>query len=91
MELDQLKKSLKTLHKELAETEQVDHELQHLLGQLNTDIEQLLEKEEDREADANAFGLTSRAQELTARFAAQHPTLEPALRELARILGNMGI
>lgn len=91
MELEQLKRSLKTLHVELAATEQVDHELQHLLGQLNTDIEQILDKEEEREADENAYGFTSRAQELTARFAAEHPTLEPALRELARILGNMGI
>lgn len=91
MDQQQLKQSLKALHNELAATEQVDGELQHLLSVLGTDIEQILEKEEEREADENAFGLSSRAQELTARFAAQHPTLEPALRELARILGNMGI
>ena len=91
MELDHLKQSLKSLHRDLESAEQVDAELQHLLSVLNTDIEQILEKEEAREADANAFGLTSRAQELTARFAAEHPTLEPALRELARLLGNMGI
>jgi len=91
MELEQLKASLKSLHRQLANTEQVDQELQHLLGVLNTDIEQILDKEEEREADANTFGLAGRARELTARFAAEHPTLEPALRELARILGNMGI
>ena len=36
-------------------------------------------------------GLASRSQELTARFAARHPTLEPALRQLGNILSNMGI
>ena len=91
MELEQLKKSLKNLHKDLESAEHVDAELQHLLTVLNTDIEQILEKEEEREVDENTFGLASRAQELTARFAAEHPKLEPALRELARILGNMGI
>lgn len=91
MEIEQLKQSLKSLHKNLATTDAVDAELQHLLGVLNNDIEQLLDKEAERETSDNTFGLAERAQELTARFAAQHPTLEPALRELARILGNMGI
>ncbi|MBI3229590.1 MAG: DUF4404 family protein [Burkholderiales bacterium] len=91
MDQEQLKASLKGLHKQLANTEEVDHELQHLLAVLNSDIEQILDKEDEREADANTFGLAGRARELTARFAAQHPTLEPTLRELARILGNMGI
>lgn len=87
----ELKQSLKRLHSELADTRQVDAELQQLLAVLNRDIENLLEQEEEREADENSFGLAGRAQELTARFAVQHPTLEPALRELGRILANMGI
>lgn len=36
-------------------------------------------------------GLSTRAQELAARFAAQHPRMEPALRQLGNILANMGI
>ena len=40
--------------------------------------------------DANTYGLASRTQELTARFAVRHPHLEPALRELGNILASMG-
>ena len=36
-------------------------------------------------------GLTSRAQALSARFAAQHPHLEPVLRELTDTLQRIGI
>jgi arsenate reductase-like glutaredoxin family protein len=85
-----LKAQLKALHQNLAETGEVDEELQELLRQLDRDIEQLLEKRED-EADADAFGLAERTQELSARFAVEHPRLEPTLRELGRILANMGI
>ncbi|HEX9172670.1 MAG TPA: DUF4404 family protein [Telluria sp.] len=35
--------------------------------------------------------MAERTQEITARFAAQHPRLEPALRELGNILASMGI
>lgn len=36
-------------------------------------------------------GLTSRAQALSARFAARHPHLEPVLRELTDTLQRIGI
>ena len=36
-------------------------------------------------------GLTSRAQAISARFAAQHPHLEPVLRELTDTLQRIGI
>jgi arsenate reductase-like glutaredoxin family protein len=85
-----LKAQLKALHQNLAETGEVDEELQELLRQLDRDIDQLLEKRED-EADPDAFGLAERTQELSARFAVEHPRLEPTLRELGRILANMGI
>ncbi len=94
-----LKSHLKTLHANLAQTSDVDEELQGLLTQLDGDIRALLER---RAADAAAqarqeqeasstYGLAERTQELTARFAVEHPRLEPALRELGRMLANMGI
>jgi arsenate reductase-like glutaredoxin family protein len=85
-----LKAHLKTLRQDLAETGQVDEELQELLRQLDSDIKQLLDKREE-EADTDTFGLAERTQELSARFAVEHPRLEPTLRELGRILANMGI
>ncbi|MDM5177901.1 DUF4404 family protein [Massilia sp. CCM 8695] len=116
-----LKSHLKTLHASLAQTDQVDEELQGLLMQLDGDIQALLDKRasaalaaisedalaEQAEASATAhdpaaylpaepadtttYGLAERTQEITAKFAAEHPRLEPALRELGRMLSNMGI
>ncbi|MES2321343.1 MAG: DUF4404 family protein [Pseudomonadota bacterium] len=89
-----LKSHLKTLHASLAQTGDVDEELQGLLRQLDGDIRSLLEKrvsEVQDDIDTTTYGLAERSQELTARFAAEHPRLEPALRELGRMLANMGI
>ncbi|MFL6672010.1 MAG: DUF4404 family protein [Massilia sp.] len=86
-----LKAHLKTLHRNLAETGEVDEELEMLLRQLDGDIRHVLEKRADENLDANTYGLSSRAQELTARFAAKHPNLEPALVQLGNMLANMGI
>jgi len=86
-----LKAHLKTLHRSLAETGEVDAELQMLLHQLDGDIKKLLEKRASDEPDTSTYGVAERSQELTARFAARHPHLEPVLRELGRILANMGI
>ena len=100
-----LKSHLKQLHTNLSQTDDVDEELQTLLRQLDGDIHALLarrtavadvaEAAEAAElqalADSDTYGLAERTQELTARFAVEHPRLEPTLRELGRMLANMGI
>ncbi|WP_426174494.1 DUF4404 family protein [Massilia sp. TWR1-2-2] len=91
-----LKQHLKTLHADLASTGEVDAELKDLLRQLDGDIKTLLDRRmaEDAGVDAEettTYGLAERSQEITAKFAAKHPRLEPALRELGTILANMGI
>ncbi len=91
-----LKQHLKTLHADLASTGEVDAELMDLLRQLDGDIKTLLERrlQEDAglaEPDTITYGLAERSQEITAKFAAKHPRLEPALRELGTMLANMGI
>jgi ABC-type transporter Mla subunit MlaD len=88
---DTLKAHLKTLHRNLTDAGEVDAELQMLLRQLDGDINRLLQRRAEEDLDANTYGLASRSQEITARFAAKHPTLEPALRQLGNILANMGI
>ena len=91
-----LKQHLKTLHADLASTGEVDAELKDLLRQLDGDIKTLLERRLQEDAghettDSTTYGLAERSQEITAKFAAQHPRLEPALRELGNILASMGI
>ena len=93
-----LKSHLKELHANLSQTSDVDEELQSLLRQLDGDIRTLLERrtaiavaEAQEVADSSTYGLAERTQELTARFAVEHPRLEPAMRELGRMLANIGI
>ena len=93
-----LKSHLKELHANLSQTSDVDEELQSLLRQLDGDIRTLLERrtaiaaaEAQEVADSTTYGLAERTQELTARFAVEHPRLEPAMRELGRMLANIGI
>ena len=86
-----LKAHLKTLHLSLADTGEVDEELQMLLRQLDGDIKQVLERRADQDLDANTYGLGSRTQELSARFTARHPNVASALRELGNMLSSMGI
>lgn len=87
-----LKASLRNLHANLANTGPIDVELQQLLQQLEGDIKQLLEKRGAAPGAATTtYGLAERTQEISAKFAAQHPQLEPALRELGNILASMGI
>ncbi|MET3130398.1 hypothetical protein AAKU55_000651 [Oxalobacteraceae bacterium GrIS 1.11] len=86
-----LKTSLKNLHAQLSGTASIDEELLALLRQLDGDIKQLIERRAAEPADTTTYGLAERTQEISAKFAAQHPQLEPALRELGNILSSMGI
>ncbi len=92
---NKLKDSLRELHGALSSGAPVDEELQELLRQLDGDIERLLEQRAAdgavSETGTSTYGLAERTQEISAKFAANHPALEPTLRELGRILGNMGI
>ncbi|RJX33034.1 MAG: DUF4404 family protein [Oxalobacter sp.] len=83
-----LKKTLATLHAELQSTDRLDQELKSLLEILDRDIRALLDKQE---APSQASELAERIREHAARFAAQHPTIEGTLREIAETLGRMGI
>lgn len=90
MSNEQLKANLKELHRQLESAgSAVDDETKSLLQTLDSDIDQLLQhRSPSREEHA---GLAERAQELSARFAAQHPQLEGVLRQLGITLEGMGI
>lgn len=86
-----LKNALKSLHGELSHAGPVDEELRDLLVQLDGDIQRVLVATEEQAPDTSTYGLAERVQELSARFAARHPKLEPALRELGDALSRIGI
>ena len=90
MSNDELKRLLLQVHEGLRNTEQVDVELKPLLQQLNSDIETALLKDV-RSDDPLLASLNQRSMDISARFAAQHPKLEPLLRELGSILEKIGV
>lgn len=95
MSNEQLKTTLKNLQRHLETAgSSVDDETKNLLKSLDSDIHELLQQEktvaEDR-SDEDRASLAERAQELSARFAAQHPQLEGVLRQLGITLEGMGI
>lgn len=87
MSTDALKEKLNELHTALAGTDKPDAELLALVRSLEADVHALLEREQATQ-DA---GLAARAQSISARFAAKHPRLTPALNELTDMLASMGI
>jgi uncharacterized protein DUF4404 len=89
MEINDLKVTLDKLHKELESTGNVDEELKQLLQILDRDIDLLLKKDEHDPLDA--VGLAERSQAISAKFAVEHPRIEPLLRELGAILERIGI
>ena len=95
MEVEQMKHLLVQLHQGLQGSESVDDELKGLLQTLNTDISHALAKQElqvqESANDPIYSALSERSQILSAQFAAKHPNLEMALREVSEILGKMGV
>jgi DNA repair ATPase RecN len=88
MPAEKLKEKLSAVHTELQSVNRLDPELQTILETLNRDIRNLLEKN-TRTAQTEA--LAEKLREYAARFAAQHPTVDATLRDVADVLGRMGI
>lgn len=89
MSTNDLKQTLIKLHANLEAAENVDPELKEILQVLDKDIQALLDKDETD--DSISGELVERSQAISAQFAAEHPQLEPVLRELGQILHRMGI
>lgn len=94
MSTDHLKQALIELHATLETGGPLDPELVHLLKVLDHDIQTRVVHQVDVQSDrppADTGDLSTRAQALSAKFAAQHPHLEPVLRELTDTLQRIGI
>nr|WHW29792.1 putative DUF4404 family protein [uncultured bacterium] len=83
-----IRELLAELHTELERVD-VDEDTRALVDALNRDIEELSTQTNAEAEEGNA--LLERAKELETRFAAEHPTAELFLREIADALGKLGI
>ncbi|MES2831445.1 MAG: DUF4404 family protein [Pseudomonadota bacterium] len=93
METAYLKQALAELRTALASGQPLDADLITMLTALDADIKARFLQDGDDAPDATieSAGLTTRAQEISAKFAAEHPHLEPVLRELTNTLNRIGI
>ena len=95
MTTENLKQQLLGLHAALVTSEPLDPEMVTLLRVLDTDIRSKLAQAPAEISETlgtpSQSALTSRAQEISARFAVKHPQLEPVLRELTDTLQRIGI
>lgn len=91
MNTEDLKRTLEQLHRELEGGAAVDPELRTILKTLDADIHKALRQPQGVGAAAPETELSARAREVSARFAADHPYLESALRDLMDALAKMGI
>jgi hypothetical protein len=87
--VNNLKQELEKLHQELAKNPASDPELGRLIRLLDDEIGEAITSEGNKPEKIK--GLASQAQAISARFAARHPDLEFALRNLANALENIGI
>ena len=83
MSSERIRALLAELNKELQKPEEIDPETRALLRELNEEVE--------RVAGDYSESALDRAQKLESRFAASHPVAERLARELADIIGKMGV
>jgi polyhydroxyalkanoate synthesis regulator phasin len=86
MSNEKIKRLLAELREALEEAP--DAEARRLIGELDADIHEMLDEETGRGDPAS---LRERVTKLEADFAAEHPTLEPFLRQIADWLAKMGV
>ena len=84
MSKERIKDLLAQLREEIRNTD-VDDELQDLIGELDHDIQGVIEND----TDVNA--VVDRAKELEANFMTSHPNAERFVREVIDLLVRMGI
>ena len=91
MNRSELEALLRKLQSELASGQPVDEALRTSLQQLDQDIQQVLGSGSPLSNTENDETLAQRAQEIDARFSAEHPYLANTLRDVMDLLGKMGI
>jgi hypothetical protein len=91
MDRQELASLLNKLQAELESGHPVDEQLKQQLQTLDQDIQKVLAQGGPLTREADDTSLESRAQEIEARFASEHPVLASTLRDVMDTLGKMGI
>jgi len=95
-EKDDLKEQLRTLHRELEGSAELDEDMRRLLGQVDEDIHRLLDQggeaavQTGSDTDAGD-ALSEQVRETATNFQAEHPRTYRVLREIADTLAKLGI
>lgn len=87
MEREQLKNLLSQLRDELAQTDQLDSDLRELASDLDAQLDRLADDAQQNLAD----DIEENIELAAVKFEVDHPRTGAILRELADILGKMGI
>jgi len=91
MENQEFRTLLEKLHQEIEQTETVDEKGQQLLGELETDIRDLLERSHGAVTAQPAPTMLQSLEDAIAHMEVTHPTLASALTQLLSVLSNAGI
>jgi len=86
----QLIETLKTLHEELSQGEQIDPPTLDLLKTVTVDIQRLLERSGNVPAN-DTEPVVNGLQELLLRFEGKHPRLATLIEQVTDGLANLGI
>lgn len=89
----QIRDTLQRLHTVLQSQPELDPKLKNLLQTLDQDIQAALERKQNEKGDAalETGDLAEQTQTLATRFAAEHPNIDLALRELRSLLLGVGL
>jgi len=91
-EKDRLKDQLRTLHRELEGSGQLDEDMRRLLTQVDEDIHRLLDQGEQAATEPESDdALSNQVRESATNFQAEHPRTYRVLREIADTLAKLGI
>lgn len=80
----ELRRTLKELHRELAEVGEVDADLERLLSEIRTDIENVMDR-------PDPDSLSQRLSEAVGRFEVSHPRLAGAMGAVLDQLARIGV
>jgi vacuolar-type H+-ATPase subunit E/Vma4 len=90
MSKERIKELLSQLREEIRNTD-VDADLEKLMGDLDEDISNVIDKPGGIDAVVDIEEVVDRAKEIEANFATKHPAAERFVREVIDLLVRMGI